>query len=171
VPAGDDWQHEIKFDGFRVQIHKSGRDVVLFSRNGQRFGKRYPQMADAFRGLPAKSAIIDGELVASDSAGMPDFWRLFLRSPERPSSAYGRSIFWSTTASDYLICDVSASELRRRGYASTPNRVAAVPARRAPRSSAGRRVRAKAQVLCACSGAALFHRDGIARTGHARRLA
>jgi hypothetical protein len=137
VPAGDDWQHEIKFDGFRVQIHKSGRDVVLFSRS-QRFGKRYPQMADAFRGLPAKSAIIDGELVASDSSGMPDFWRLFLRSPERPSSAYGHSIFWSTTASDYLICDVSASELRRRGYASTPNRVAAVPARRAPRSSAGR---------------------------------
>jgi hypothetical protein len=28
VPAGDDWQHEIKFDGFRVQIHKLGDDVV-----------------------------------------------------------------------------------------------------------------------------------------------
>jgi ATP-dependent DNA ligase len=82
VPAGEDWQHEIKFDGFRVQIHKLGREVEIYSRNGHRFGKRYPQMADAFRGLPAKSAIIDGELVASDAAGMPDFWRLFLRSPE-----------------------------------------------------------------------------------------
>lgn len=82
VPTGDDWQHEIKFDVFRVQIHKSECDVVLFSRNGRHFGKRYPQLAGAFRGLPGKSAILDGELVASDAAGMPDFWRLFLRSPE-----------------------------------------------------------------------------------------
>jgi bifunctional non-homologous end joining protein LigD len=29
VPTGDDWQHEIKFDGFRVQIHKLGREVEV----------------------------------------------------------------------------------------------------------------------------------------------
>ena len=29
VPAGDDWQHEVKFDGFRVQIHKLGDEVEL----------------------------------------------------------------------------------------------------------------------------------------------
>jgi bifunctional non-homologous end joining protein LigD len=34
VPDGDDWQHEIKFDGFRVQIRMLGDDVELYSRSG-----------------------------------------------------------------------------------------------------------------------------------------
>jgi bifunctional non-homologous end joining protein LigD len=80
VPAGDDWQHEIKFDGFRVQIHKLGNEVEIYSRNGARFSKRFPRLVDVLRELPVKSAILDGEIVASDAAGMPDFWRLFLRS-------------------------------------------------------------------------------------------
>jgi len=67
VPAGDDWQHEIKFDGFRVQIHKLGDDVELYSRSGGRFSGRYPLLVDILRDLPAKSAIIDGEIVASDA--------------------------------------------------------------------------------------------------------
>jgi bifunctional non-homologous end joining protein LigD len=80
VPSGDDWQHEIKFDGFRVQIHKVGNQVELYSRNGSRFSTRFPRLVGVLRELPVKSAILDGEIVASDVAGMPDFWRLFLRS-------------------------------------------------------------------------------------------
>src|SRR5215468_8196640 len=80
VPAGDDWQREIKFDGFRVQIHKLGSEVELFSRNGSRFSRRFPRLVSVLREIPARSAIIDGEIVASDATGMPDFWRLFLRS-------------------------------------------------------------------------------------------
>jgi bifunctional non-homologous end joining protein LigD len=49
VPAGEDWQHEIKFDGFRVQIHKLGNEVELYSRNGL-------DSAGASRGLLAFSA-------------------------------------------------------------------------------------------------------------------
>src|SRR5215831_19303940 len=80
VPAGDDWQHEIKFDGFRVQILKLGNEVELFSRNGSRFSRRFARLVSVLRELPAKSVILDGEIVASDAEGMPDFWRLFLRS-------------------------------------------------------------------------------------------
>jgi bifunctional non-homologous end joining protein LigD len=87
VPAGDDWQHEIKFDGFRVQIHKLGDEVELYSRNGSRFSRRFPRLVGVLRELPAKSAILDGEIVASDAAGMPDFWRLFLRSA-RPAELH-----------------------------------------------------------------------------------
>ena len=36
VPAGDGWVHEVKFDGYRVQIHKVGSRIVLFSHNGHR---------------------------------------------------------------------------------------------------------------------------------------
>jgi ATP-dependent DNA ligase len=69
VPAGDDWQHEIKFDGFRVQIHKLGDDVELYSRNGSRFSRRFPRLVEVPRKLPAKSVIIDGEIVASNVTG------------------------------------------------------------------------------------------------------
>jgi bifunctional non-homologous end joining protein LigD len=80
VPTGDEWQHEIKFDGFRVQIHKSGNEVELYSRNGSRFSRRFPRLVGVLRELPVRSAILDGEIVASDAAGIPDFWPLFLRS-------------------------------------------------------------------------------------------
>lgn len=46
VPAGDDWQHEIKFDGFRVQAHIIGKTIELFSRNGYKFGRRYPPLTN-----------------------------------------------------------------------------------------------------------------------------
>jgi len=82
VPGGDDWQHEIKFDGFRVQIHKVGDEVELYSRSGSRFSRRFSQLCEVIRELPAKSAIIDGEILASDARGMPDFWRLFSRSSQ-----------------------------------------------------------------------------------------
>jgi ATP-dependent DNA ligase len=41
---------------------------------------RFPRLVGVLRELPAKSAILEGEIVASDAAGMPGFWRLFLRS-------------------------------------------------------------------------------------------
>jgi bifunctional non-homologous end joining protein LigD len=87
VPAGDDWQHEVKFDGFRVQIHKLGDEVELYSRSGSRFSRRYPALVDMLREL---SAILDGELVANHATGMPNFWRLFLRSAQP-----GELIVWA----------------------------------------------------------------------------
>jgi bifunctional non-homologous end joining protein LigD len=41
VLAGDDWQHEVKFDGFRVQIHKLGDEVELYGSSGGRFSQRF----------------------------------------------------------------------------------------------------------------------------------
>jgi len=37
VPTGDGWVHEVKFDGYRIQTHKIGPRVVLYSRNGHDF--------------------------------------------------------------------------------------------------------------------------------------
>jgi bifunctional non-homologous end joining protein LigD len=83
VPAGDDWQLEIKFDGFRVQAHINGKTVELVSRNGYKFSRRYLQLVAMLGELPATSAIIDGEIVASNASGVPDFWQLFRKSQER----------------------------------------------------------------------------------------
>ena len=36
MPIGKDWQHEAKCDGYRAQVHKTGKDVAIYSRNGAR---------------------------------------------------------------------------------------------------------------------------------------
>jgi bifunctional non-homologous end joining protein LigD len=79
VPAGDRWVHEVKFDGYRVQVHKLGSRVVIFSRNGHDFSERFPSIAQELRELPAKAAVLDGEVVASDADGRPNFARLHVR--------------------------------------------------------------------------------------------
>ena len=66
VPAGDGWLHEVKFDGYRVQAHKIGSRVVIYSRNGHDFTERFPSIAQLLQELPAKAAVLDGEVVASD---------------------------------------------------------------------------------------------------------
>jgi bifunctional non-homologous end joining protein LigD len=43
VPTGDGWVHEVKFDGYRVQAHKAGSRVLVFSRNGHDFTDRFAQ--------------------------------------------------------------------------------------------------------------------------------
>jgi bifunctional non-homologous end joining protein LigD len=79
VPAGDDWQHEVKFDGYRVQAHKIGSQVIIYSHNGHDFTERFPSIAQLLQELPAKSAVLDGEVVASDADGRPNFARLHVR--------------------------------------------------------------------------------------------
>ena len=65
VPAGDGWLHEVKFDGYRVQAHKVGSRVVIYSRNGHDFTQRFPSIAELLRELPVKAAVLDGEVVAA----------------------------------------------------------------------------------------------------------
>ena len=60
--------YEVKFDGWRVQVHVEGSQATLYSKNGADFTLR-PTIAS----VPVKSAIIDCELVACDETGMPCF--------------------------------------------------------------------------------------------------
>jgi bifunctional non-homologous end joining protein LigD len=78
-PTGPDWLHEVKFDGFRLQAHKLGAEVRLFSRNGKDFTDRYPSVVAAVLHLGTKSAVIDGELVSCDPEDRPDFYALMRR--------------------------------------------------------------------------------------------
>jgi len=79
VSAVDGWLHEVKFDGYRVQAHKVGSRLVLFSRNGHDLSERFPSIVQELRELPAKAAVLDGEVVASDADGRPNFARLHVR--------------------------------------------------------------------------------------------
>ena len=70
-PRGAVWMHEVKLDGYRMQVHKDGQKIWLFTRNGQDWTDRFPQLASDLAALP--TCIIDAELVATDANGIADF--------------------------------------------------------------------------------------------------
>jgi bifunctional non-homologous end joining protein LigD len=75
-PDGDEWLHELKFDGYRMLCHLNGTKVTFWSRNGKDWTERFPKLAKAVKGLRVSSAILDGEVVAMDTAGRTSFQRL-----------------------------------------------------------------------------------------------
>jgi len=70
-PEGSDWVHEIKFDGYRVQLRVAGGKVTLRTRSGLDWTARFSALAAAAAKLP--DCIMDGEVVALDNEGSPDF--------------------------------------------------------------------------------------------------
>lgn len=70
-PAGSGWLHEIKFDGYRIQARVAGGKVTLKTRKGLDWTRRFGAVAQAFKSLP--DCIVDGEIVALDDHGAPDF--------------------------------------------------------------------------------------------------
>jgi bifunctional non-homologous end joining protein LigD len=73
VPSGTRWIHEIKFDGYRVQLHIANGGVRVFTRRGNDWTKRFKRVADAAFLISASSAIIDGEVVVPAADGTTDF--------------------------------------------------------------------------------------------------
>ena len=72
-PAGQDWIHEIKFDGYRAQAHKGDGRATVFSRRGYNWTDRFGAIGELVHGLPAESVILDGEVVYIRRNGKPDF--------------------------------------------------------------------------------------------------
>jgi len=70
-PAGEGWVHEIKFDGYRMQMRVDAGKVTLKTRSGLDWTDKFPVIAHAGETLP--DCLIDGEIVALDRHGAPDF--------------------------------------------------------------------------------------------------
>lgn len=73
VPSGERWVHEIKFDGYRVQIHLANEAIKVYTRRGHDWTKRFKKVADDAWHIKASSAVIDGEIVAPAADGTTDF--------------------------------------------------------------------------------------------------
>ncbi|MET4631899.1 bifunctional non-homologous end joining protein LigD [Bradyrhizobium sp. I1.8.5] len=73
MPSGERWIHEIKFDGYRVQVHLANEAVKVFTRRGHDWTKRFKKVADDAWHIKASSAIIDGEIVVPATDGSTDF--------------------------------------------------------------------------------------------------
>jgi len=73
VPAGNGWMHEIKFDGYRALIAAMGKEVRVYTRSGLDWTDKFAPLVAQFQALDLCSCLIDGEIVAYDKAGNPDF--------------------------------------------------------------------------------------------------
>lgn len=112
-PAGKDWIHEIKFDGYRLQARIEAGRVKLLTRRGldwtQKFG---PKIVTILQALPVETALIDGELVVENSSGVSDFSALQAALSE---GQFDRFLFYAFDLlylDGYDLCDLSLSKRR-----------------------------------------------------------
>jgi ATP-dependent DNA ligase len=73
VPAGREWLHEIKYDGFRLRVERDGDRVRLFTRGGYDWTNRYRWIVEAALKNRQKRFVIDGEAVVLGVDGISDF--------------------------------------------------------------------------------------------------
>ncbi len=73
VPGGDDWVHEIKYDGYRMLCRVERGKARIFSRNGKDWTSQLRPIAEAAQRLNVKQAWLDGEVAAVDAEGHTSF--------------------------------------------------------------------------------------------------
>ncbi|RJT28648.1 ATP-dependent DNA ligase [Mesorhizobium waimense] len=87
-PEGDDWIHEVKFDGYRSQIIIDDADVRIFTRRGLDWSAKYRDLVDAAKELNVQNAIVDGEIIVTNEAGLSDLAALRKAITQRQHDLY-----------------------------------------------------------------------------------
>jgi DNA ligase D-like protein (predicted ligase) len=87
APHNGGGHRRFKLDGYRAIGGRTSGESILYSRNHKNFNKRFPQIAKALADLP-DDTVIDGEVVALDESGRPDFHRLQHFTAERSRIHY-----------------------------------------------------------------------------------
>jgi bifunctional non-homologous end joining protein LigD len=75
-PQGENWMHELKFDGYRMVCHWNAGKVQFWSRNRKDWTSKFPSVAKALKSLKIETAVLDGEIVIMDAQGRTSFQRL-----------------------------------------------------------------------------------------------
>ena len=89
-PRGDQWLHEIKYDGYRMGCRVLNGRVTLISRNGQDWSANFPAIAEAASHLGVRDALLDGEVVVVLPDGRTSFQAL--QHASRGAPARGRTV-------------------------------------------------------------------------------
>jgi bifunctional non-homologous end joining protein LigD len=93
LPRGTGWTYEVKWDGMRAVTFVDGRDLRVQSVNLRDVTVSWPELTALPAALPVRTAILDGELVATDAGGRPSFGRLQQRMHlTSPAEAARRSV-------------------------------------------------------------------------------
>ena len=121
-PTGKDWVHEIKLDGYRMQLRVDAGSAVMRTRKGLDWTEKFAAVADAGRGL--SDCIIDGEVCALDHNGAPDFAAL------QAALSEGRSQDLTYFAFDLLF--ERADDLRQKPLTERKERLRRMLSRQGP---------------------------------------
>ena len=92
VPSGSRWVHEVKHDGYRLQLHIVNGGIKFFTRRGHDWTKRFPDLQAAAWNLQTHGAIIDGEVIVPTDKGLSDFGAL---ESDLASGKSGRFVFYA----------------------------------------------------------------------------
>ncbi|RWG71415.1 MAG: ATP-dependent DNA ligase [Mesorhizobium sp.] len=87
-PKGDDWSHEVKFDGYRTQVIKDSGGIRFFTKNGFDWTAKYRPLVGEAAAIEAESFIIEGETIVTNEAGLSDFHALRSAITRRPQDLY-----------------------------------------------------------------------------------
>lgn len=90
---GDEWFHELKFDGYRMLCHLHRGKARFWSRNGKDWTEKFPNLAQALKTFPATTAILDGEVMVVDKAGRSSFQKLQQAMGKSETTAFVFEIF------------------------------------------------------------------------------
>jgi bifunctional non-homologous end joining protein LigD len=88
VPAGQEWIHEIKYDGYRMLVVSDRDRVRLISRGGRDWADRFPLIVSAALKLPEMHFVINGEVVAFNEDGTSNFDALSSRRHDKRAQFY-----------------------------------------------------------------------------------
>ena len=110
-PAGDDWFHEIKFDGYRMICRIDQGEVTFLTRNHKDWTPRLASLAEEAGKLPVRTAILDGEVVALRADGTTDFQKLQNAFREKRA---GDLVYWAFDLLHLDGADLSARPLEER---------------------------------------------------------
>jgi bifunctional non-homologous end joining protein LigD len=92
VPEGEQWVHEIKFDGYRLEARIERGNVTLLTRNNLDWTKRFSRVAKALATLDVETAILDGEVVVEREDGTTSFSELVA---DLKAGAGGRMVYYA----------------------------------------------------------------------------
>ncbi|MGK3994118.1 DNA ligase D [Sorangium sp. So ce1024] len=94
-PQGEGWLYEVKLDGYRTIAKLRGGRVTLLTRRGQDWTERFPAVRDDLARLPAREAVLDGEIVVVGRDGLTDFQALQNALSEDNDGRDGRLVYFA----------------------------------------------------------------------------
>jgi ATP-dependent DNA ligase len=124
APDGDQWLHEIKYDGYRMHARLDRGAVKLLTRTGLDWTHKYPAIAEAVSSLDTRQAYLDGELCGVGSDGITSFSMIQLASDAGNAAGLVFFLF------DLLYLD--GEDLRERPLIERKERLRTLLAKAAP---------------------------------------
>src|SRR3954454_16568420 len=97
VPSSDNWVHEIKFDGYRLQVHRHQTLSRCYTRREHDWSHKFPTIIEAVSKLPGEYFVLDGEAVIETDQGDTDFneLQLYVSPKEPPAALLPRLIYYA----------------------------------------------------------------------------